>query len=291
MPRMPARPTASQAHEAAARRAGGGLASTDQVLQATHQWLKPLVQVLLSCGITWREFAELSKTTYVEVATGKFGKRGRPTNVSRTAILTGLVRRDVRKQRQILDAARPAPAGYVSKASLVLSAWHLDPDFRDKDGQPALLRMNGAGRSFAALIERSGGADVRPSTLLKELVNAGAVRVRADGRLQALQRNYIPQTMDEHLIRLWGTVIADVATTYVHNLTRSGKEARRFERSAVNDQMPRTAIAGFAELLEREGQAFLERIDQWLTARESKTRDKRKGATVRLGVGLYHIED
>jgi hypothetical protein len=260
-------------------------------LQAAHQWLKPLVQVLLSCGITWREFSELSKTTYVEVATRKFGKRGRPTNVSRTAILTGLVRRDVRKQRQILGATRPALAGYVSKASLVLSAWHLDPLFRDKDGQPALLRMSGPGKSFAALIERSGGADVRPSTLLKELVNAGAVRARADGRLQALQRNYIPQTMDEHLVRLWGTVIADVATTYVHNLTRAGKDSKRFERSAVNDQMPRTAIAGFAELLEREGQVFLERIDQWLTVRESKARGRRKGATVRLGVGLYHIED
>jgi hypothetical protein len=291
MPRMPASPIASQAHESHARGAGGRLASTDQVLQATHQWLKPLVQVLLSCGITWREFAELSKTTYVEVATRKFGKRGRPTNVSRTAILTGLVRRDVRKQRQILNATRPAPAGYVSKGSLVLSAWHLDADFRDKDGQPALLRMSGTGKSFAALIERSGGADVRPSTLLKELVNAGAVRVRPDGRLQALQRNYIPQTMDEHLVRLWGTVIADVATTYVHNLTRGGKEVKRFERAAVNDQMPRAAVAGFAELLEREGQAFLERIDQWLTARESKARGKRKGETVRLGVGLYHIED
>jgi len=291
MARMSASPMGSQARAASAHRAGGGLASTEQVLQATHQWLRPLVQVLLSCGITWREFAELSKTTYVEVATRKFGKRGRPTNVSRTAILTGLVRRDVRKQRQILDAARPAPAGYVSKASLVLSAWHLDADFLDKDGQPALLRMSGAGKSFAALIERSGGADVRPSTLLKELVHARAVRVRSDGRLQALQRNYIPQTMDEHLVRLWGTVISDVATTYVHNLTRGGKESKRFERSAVNDQMPRTAIAGFAELLEREGQAFLERVDQWLTARESKARGKRKGDIVRLGVGLYHIED
>jgi hypothetical protein len=56
------------------------LASTDQVLRSTHQWLKPLVHVLLSCGITWREFAELAKSTYVEVATDNFGKRGRPTN-------------------------------------------------------------------------------------------------------------------------------------------------------------------------------------------------------------------
>lgn len=291
MPRIRGGSIAQRAHGTTTRNASSDMASTEQVLQATHQWLRPLVQVLLSCGITWREFAELSKTTYVEVATSSFGKRGRPTNVSRTAILTGLVRRDVRKQREILNASRPPLSGYVTKASLVLSAWHLDPEFHDNDGQPALLRMSGAGKSFSALIERSGGADVRPSTLLKELVNAGSVRVRADGRLQALKRNYIPQTMDEHLIRLWGTVIADVATTYVHNLTSGGKAGKRFERSAVNEQMPRSAIAGFTELLEREGQAFLERLDQWLTCRKAQSRGKRKEDTVRLGVGLYHIED
>jgi hypothetical protein len=268
------------------------LASTQLVLQSTHQWLKPLIHVLLSCGITWREFSELAKTTYVEVASESFGKRGRPTNVSRTAILTGLVRRDVRKQRQILNGSPQPPSGYVTKASLVLSAWHLDPDFRGKDGRPALLRPDGPGRTFSALMERTGGADVRPSTLLKELVGAGAVRVRADGRLQALQRNYIPHAMDEQLVRLWGTVIADVATTYVHNMTRTGKGGKRFERSAVNDQMPSGAIPEFTELVEQEGQAFLERIDKWLTARECKAGGSRPNEdTVRLGVGLYHIQD
>jgi len=81
------------------------MTSTNQVLESTQQWLRPLIHVLLSCGITWREFAELSRTTYVQVASDNFGKRGRPTNVSRTAILTGLARRDVRKQRRLLAKA------------------------------------------------------------------------------------------------------------------------------------------------------------------------------------------
>jgi hypothetical protein len=268
------------------------LASTDHVLRSTHQWLKPLVHVLLSCGITWREFAELAKSTYVEVATDNFGKRGRPTNVSRTAILTGLVRRDVRKQREILSKAPNTPSGFVTKASLVLSAWHLNPNFLDKHGQPAILRMNGKGKSFNALIEQAGGSDVRPSTLLKELVSAGAVRVRPDGRLKALQRDYIPHAMDEQLIRLWGTVVADVATTYVHNLTRTAKAGKRLERSAVNDRMPAGAAPAFAKMLEKEAQIFLERIDEWLTAQESKPSDNPTASqTIRLGVGLYQIQD
>src|SRR5689334_13468124 len=102
-----------------------GVATSEQVLAASRQWLRPLVHVLLRCGITWREFAELAKTTYVDVATKQFGKRGRPTNVSRTSVLTGLSRREVRKQRDQLDGAPPVPGGYVTKASLVLSAWHL----------------------------------------------------------------------------------------------------------------------------------------------------------------------
>ena len=268
------------------------LASTNQVLRATRQWLKPLVHVLLSCGITWREFSELAKSTYVEVATENFGKRGRPTNVSRTAILTGLARRDVRKQRQMLTQAPNTLPGYVTKASLVLSAWHLNPDFRDKAGRPATLRMSGTGRTFDALIEQAGGADVRATTLLKELVSAGAVRVRPDGRLQAMLRDYIPQGMDEQLIRLWGTVVADVATTYVHNLTRTAKADKRLERSAVNDRMPAGVAPAFARMLEEEAQGFLERVDRWLTAHEHKAgANQTAGQAVRLGIGLYQIQD
>src|SRR5215471_8196009 len=116
-----------------------GAASNSQVLSATRQWLKPLIHVLIRCGVTWKDFAALAKSTYVEVATRQFGKRGRPTNVSRTAVLTGLARREVRKQREQLTRAPEPLAGYVTKASLVLSAWHLHPEFVDKNGKPALL--------------------------------------------------------------------------------------------------------------------------------------------------------
>jgi len=267
-------------------------ASTTQVLAASRQWLKPVVHVLIRCGITWREFSELAKTTFVEVATSQFGKRGRPTNVSRTAVLTGLARREVRKQREKLEAASEVLSGYVTKASLVLSAWHLDPEFLDKKGHPAALAVEGKVGTFEALVRRCGGGDVPASTLLKELRAAGAVRARPDGRLEPLQRSYIPQAMDEKLIRLWGTVLADVGTTYVHNLTRSGRTPTRFERAAVNDRIAKTALPEFRMFLEREGQEFLERVDAWLTAHEVKDGADEPGVeTVRLGAGAYQIQD
>jgi hypothetical protein len=60
------------------------MATPRQVLAATRQWLKPVIFILLKCGVTWREFSELSKSVYVEIATRRFGKRGWPTNVRHT---------------------------------------------------------------------------------------------------------------------------------------------------------------------------------------------------------------
>src|SRR5579863_9686038 len=98
-------------------------ATTPQALEATRRWLEPAIHVLLRSGVPWKEFAELAKSVYVDVATDRFGKRGRPTNVSRTAVLTGLTRRDVRKQRVRLGASTETWAGHTTKGSLVLSAW------------------------------------------------------------------------------------------------------------------------------------------------------------------------
>jgi len=154
---------------------------------------------------------------------------------------------------------------------------------------PLAIQDENGGATFTALVKRCGGADVPLTTLLRELRSAGAIRARPDGRFEPLMRNYIPHPMDEQMIRLWGSVLADIATTYRHNLTRTGKTPARFERAAVNDRMPRTALPEFRKFLEHEGQAFLERADAWLTEHEVK-----EGSTVptmRLGVGVYHVQD
>jgi hypothetical protein len=269
-----------------------GNATHDEVIAATRMWLRPVIHILLRSGIPWREFAELSKKTYVEVATRHFGRRGRPTNVSRTAMLTGLARRDVRKQRDLLENGDAAPAPYVTKASLVLSAWHLLPDYRARSGGPVVLDFEGEGRSFMSLVQSCGGSDVPPTTLLKELVSAGSVRVRKDGRLEATGRNYIPHEMDGQMIRLWGSVLADVATTHVHNLSRTSRTPPRFERAAVNDEVDITAVPEFKRFLEAEGQAFLERVDAWLSAHQvSESKRATPPRPVRLGAGVYHVQD
>jgi hypothetical protein len=69
-------------------------------------------------------------------------------------------------------------------------------------------------------------------------------------------------------------------------MTRASTLPARFERSAVNDQVAAGALPEFKAVLEREGQAFLERLDAWLTEHQATD-----GKSIRLGVGVYHIQD
>jgi hypothetical protein len=266
--------------------------NTNHILSATSRWLRPVVYVLLRCGITWHQFCDLAKRTYVDVATAKFGKRGRPTNVSRTAILTGLTRRDVRLVKERLANSEAGEMPHASKASQILSRWHQDADFLEPNGVPLALPLEGESASFHELLRRSGAGDVRPATVMRELIAASAIRKRDDGRLEVLKRSYIPRATDEQLIRLWGTVLADVANTYVHNMTRTSKTPARFERAAKNERIPLTMAPAFREFLEREGQGFLERVDAWLTENEVKDAANDPDApSTRMGAGVYHIQD
>jgi len=241
--------------------------------------------VLLRAGVTWRDFSELGKAMFVKIATEEFGIRGRPTNIARTAMLTGLDRRDVSKLRRAHAAAELRSAGFVSKPTLVLGGWHNDPEFRDARGAPRELDVDGSACSFAELVRRyAPGLPVM--AMIKELRGAGAIEQTADGRLRVLKRTYIPADFSENQIRLWASDIEALGTTIEHNLWRGDRSRPRFQRRAISAKVDPRSLAAFHEFVQVEGQAFLERVDDWLSAHEVAD-----GDGVRLGVGVFHIQD
>jgi hypothetical protein len=260
-----------------------------RLLQALGVVLEPVIRLMLKGGVTWKEFSELSKAKFVEVATADFGIRGRPTNASRVAILTGLDRRDVRKLREAAAAQELPAKGYMSKASQVLSSWYHDADFLGPDREPRAVALDGEGPTVAELIRRHAPG-LPMVAMVKELKAAGAIEELADGRLRPLTRAYVPQQLPQEQLRLWSSVLSDIANTIEHNFEVKSDSPRRFERRALNLKVDRRALPEFQRLLEKEGQALLERIDDWLTAHEVQDADRHDDA-IRLGVGMYHIED
>lgn len=257
----------------------------DRLLEALGFLLEPVILLLLKNGITWNEFADVAKTKFVEVATRRFGIRGRPTNMSRVAILTGQDRREVSRIRRAME--RPTQPRALCKPSQVLDGWYRDPEFLAADGEPRDLELDGEHGSFAQLARRYAPS-IPYVAMIKQLRAVGAVDDLDDGKVRVLKRAYVPRTLSEDHIALWGSVLHDIGTTWEHNLMRNAATQRsRFERRAVNLRVDVNALPEFQAFLDAEGQAFLERMDDWLSAHQVPA--EAAARSMRLGVGVYHI--
>lgn len=259
------------------------------VAQSARALLRPLASLLLRCGLTWREFAELSRMVFVEVATREYGIRGRPTNLSRVAILTGIGRREVGMIRQALEASEPPLPNQTTDATRLLSGWHQDAEFLGADGLPLELPVEGAGASFESLARRYA-PDVAPSTMLKELQRVGAVGPLANARVRVLRRFYQPAALDPQWILNAGSVFADLGVNINHNLAAGEGRPSRFLGRATETRVDAASVAAFQAFLEDEGQQFLARVDGWLARHRLEEPVPQEKTTVRLGVGLFMIK-
>lgn len=261
-------------------------------LQACRTFLRSIASLLLKCGITWREFADLGKSVLVEVASHDYGIKGRLTNVSRIAILTGIQRKEIRRLRDLLAAEAPPLPSKTSDATRLLSAWHQDPDFTDSRGLPRVLPESGPEASFELLCHRHGG-DIPAGAVLKELLRVGAVEEVAEG-LRVLRRYYMPVRFDPQWLLNAGSMLGDLGASISHNLDASSRDPARFIGRATNEALDPALAAEFRAFIEAEGQQFLERVDAWLTAHEVSG-EHISGSTpvagLRMGVGVFAIQD
>lgn len=257
-------------------------------LKACHLLLRPLVSILLKCGLTWKEFAEVAKWMFVDVATQEYGIKGRPTNMARISILTGITRKEVKRQREIVPSEN-VDSSKASDATRVLFAWHHDADFLDSSGQPKLLPIDSGSYSFAELHNRYGG-DVSMQAMMKELLKTGSIALEETGnkqKLRILKKYFMPKAMEPEMLLHTGRVIRDHAQTLNNNIEQSDSNKKYFEGYAAMQTVDQKYQAEFHQFLKDKGQLFLEEVDAWLDQHQVKNN---KAKPVRLGVGMYAIQ-
>jgi Family of unknown function (DUF6502) len=256
---------------------------------ACRRMLRPIASMLLRCGMTWKEFSDLSKSVFVQAATDEFGIRGRPTNVSRVSILTGISRKEVKRQRDLLFADPSAVKGKTTDATRVLSGWFQDPDYLNGDSQPLHLAESGPAPSFESLCWKYGG-DIAAATMLKELIKTKAIERLTSGELKVLSRYYQPAAADDENLRFAVDRIHDVVETMNNNVFLEEASQPRFGGFAANDAIPVNIIPEFYEYLDKRGQAFLEEVDDWLTQHADDS-EQARFSTARVGISLFATEE
>lgn len=262
-----------------------------QILGAFLVVLKPIARILLRFGIGFREFSEIAKTAFVDVASSDFGLRGRPTNISRVAVMTGLTRKEVRRLRDKITEGKHTVVVKPTPLWDILHYWHADREFIDESGRPATLPFTGESGSFASLVKRFGG-DIPPGAMRTELKRVGAIEEDSNGRLSVLKRTFRPEGNHESLVASLVQGVYPMLATVSHN-TDSNREGDTWtQRIAYTQAVRRTDVPRLKRITADRIGAFAESIDDVFMAYETLHENDDNGSErSTLAVGVFYFED
>jgi len=252
--------------------------------------LRPVIGILLRSGVPFGLFTRAARRIYVDIASTEFGLEGRKTNTSRVAMLTGLTRVKVKEELDSFRLDEDSDTDDLDKvrhASRMLLGWFTDEKFTDSSGSPRALPLKGKSPSFEELYDQYSGKGVPLTSMLRELISVGAIEELSDDLLVARSRSYTPKASDPQSLGRICQGINDHATTASFNLYRDPGQRARFERFATNQLVPASKEEEFRNFLESEGQAYLEKVDDWLTSCEGTATEGEQ--YIRLGTGVYQV--
>lgn len=278
-----------------------------QVLYGLEKMFRPIIRILVRVGIGYRDVSALLKSLYVEVATEEFGVRGRPTNVSRVAAMTGLSRKEVRlfRQRGGSGVADKEELERLNPPAQLLHHWFSDQAYTTPSGDPVALPFGGSGRSFSELVRLICG-DIPPGAIRAELARANAIVTRDDGLLFPIRRHYTPQEFDSRFVRSMTFSLSNLANTICHNSENHDSDTGedlpqegRLERYVWSDRLPAERREEFKQLAEKRAAELLAQLDEWVGRYESVPVESREiqslgVATAKhdrvVGLGVYYFE-
>ena len=262
-----------------------------RVLDAFLLMMRPIVRLLLRYGIGYREFAEVTKQAFVDVASSDFGLRGRPTNISRVAVMTGLTRKEVRRLRDKEKVGDSSISVKTTPLADVLHHWHTQSDFTDDNGRPMPLPFSGDEQSFTMLVKKFGG-DIPAGAMRTEMKRVGVVNEDESGLLTAVSRAFKPESDHENLITLLVHAGYSMLANIEHNTNPDRPEATwpirviftKSKRGSDSKQLRRITRDRIVE--------FSEAIDDIFMAYEAlQDEDSSDSSGDVVAVGVHYFEE
>ena len=282
----------------------------DALKSAALSILRPFVRYLITQGWTYGALAELLKFVYVGEVIALDERDGKPTPTdSRVSLLSGIHRKEVRRLREELQAGsgQIALRHGANMSAQVVAAWVACEAYRDAQGEPRVLPLRAAEPlpSFESLV-RLVKADMRPRTVLDELLHAGVAELRGDA--VRLARGGYVSDLPEDRLAFMGAHIGDHLRATVHNL--EGR-APYLEQSVYFDDLPAKVVDGVREDLRHLGEQVLQEAYQRIARAEQAERaaqgdtpadaeedviadthtDARDAGRNRLRLGVYYYEE
>jgi hypothetical protein len=263
-----------------------------QLLDTFSVVLRPIIRILFRYGIGYREFLEVIKTVYVEIGSADFGIRGRPTNISRIAVMTGLTRKEVRRLRDKISKGGMKVSVKTTPLSDVLHHWHAQEEFLSSSGHPKTLPFAGDESSFSSLVRKFGG-DIPAGAMRTEMKRVGAVVENDDGTLTISERTFRPGEDHDTLITTLIHAVYPVLANTLHNTDPDRTDETWANRVAYTQSLKSAESGRLRRVAKDRIVEFAESIDDIFMAYESIQGDSEEAARNNdaIAIGVYYFEE
>lgn len=257
--------------------------------------LRPLVRILLRYGVSHRDFNEVAKRVFAEVARDDFALPDKPQTKARIAVLTGIQRKEVSRLLALLPIEMDELDLQHNRGVRVTTGWRQDPDFLE-NGEPKALHATGPD-GFVELVRRYSG-DMPARAVLDELERVGSVERDENGMVTLVDdAGYVPRKDKEAQFNILGSAGRDLFSTIDHNLECQVDE-QRLQLTVAYDNLPEDAVTRFRQRSREDCLELLKALDAWLSRHDrdsnpdvARTRTAGTDDRFRAGVGIYYFEE
>ena len=251
--------------------------------------LRRMVRLVVGT-ISYPALIEMLKTVYVEEANKKLIQDGTNPTKSALALVTGLDTRVVTSVINNEFNIEVEPQKAIPESAL-LDTWGKDPSFRDNaTKKPAILPIEGRGRSFQALVLRSVGRNITVKTVLNKLVDSGNVKIVPGNieRVELLSVFYSPISSDVANLtdiafleasRILSTVIHNMNTDKANRVPQQGRWTYRLD--PANYAEFRKQARQLLDSQIKEGESLLEKFEE----------STQQNGQLTVGIGWYQWGD
>lgn len=229
---------------------------------------------------------EIIRVIYVEEAERKLSRNGSRPTKSALALMTGLDTRVVTSVMKSKFDVALEPKQICAENAL-LDMWANDPFFQDpKTGEPAILPVEGRGRTFQGLILKSIGRNITVKTVLDRLLSSENIKLHSDAieRVELLSQFYSPISDDAAKMTDIAYVESSrVLSAAIHNMNtdpelRVPQQGRWTYRLAPENYLKfRMEARDLLDKQIREGEQLLEKYEEV----------KKQPGQLTVGIGWY----
>ena len=265
------------------------MTENNAVQQVLPVLFRKIVRLLIGT-ISFPLLADMLRSIYVEEATRKLKRSGSKPTRSALALMTGL---DTRVVSSILKENQNPNSIPVSAnpENALIDIWSSDEAFQDPTShEPAILPIEGKGRTFQSLVLRAIGRNITIKTVLDRLLKGGTVQiVQGDiPRIELVSRFYNPVSSDYtkstevgllESSRVLEAVLHNTKCDIEHRVPQQGRWTYRL--NPANYKQFRTEVRQLLERQIKEGDALLEKFEE----------SQKQPGQLTVGIGWYQWGD